>query len=230
MTNWLFWVVLALIAYQVIDGFWKGFIRKAVSALSLVLTLVLVTWLTPQITTFIIEKTSIQASLQETCSEMFLNGKYNENVKTDQVLMIENMNLPQNIKEKLVENNNSEAYDLLEVTGFHQYVGAYLANMIINAMAYLISFLVVWTVLKAILLALDVVTKLPVLHGINKLAGGVLGLAQGIVLTWVIFLLGAVLCNGQMGQKFMELIQDNMFLTLLYYYNPIMRIVFGLIF
>lgn len=230
MTNWLFWAVLALIAYQVIDGFWKGFIKKSVSALSLVITLVLVTWITPQITTFIIEKTSIQTTLQEKCSEMFLDEEYNENVKTDQVLMIENMNLPENIKEKLVENNNTEAYHLLEVTGFHQYVGAYLANMIISAMAYLIAFVVVWTVLKAILLALDVVTKLPLLHGINKLAGGILGLAQGIVITWVVFLLGAVLCNGQMGQQFMKLIQENLFLSLLYQLNPIMRIVFGLIF
>ena len=145
-------------------------------------------------------------------------------------MMIENMKLPENIKEKLVENNNSEAYDLLEVAGFHDYVGAYLANLIINAMAYLISFVIVWTVLKAITVALDIVTKLPVLHGINKLAGGILGLIQGIVIVWVIFLLGAILSNGQMGQQFMKLIQENMFLSLLYYYNPIMRIVFGMIF
>lgn len=228
--NWLFIVVIVLIAYQVIDGFHKGFIKKAVSALSLVLTLVLVTWLTPQITTFIGEKTSLQTSLQEACSEMFLNEEYDENVKTDQVLMIENMNLPENIKELLVENNNSEAYELLKVTAFREYVGAYLANMIISAMAYLIAFVIVWTLIKAVLLALDVVTLLPVLHGINKLAGGILGFVQGIVLVWIFFLLGAILCNGQMGQQFMNLIHENQFLTFLYNYNLIMQIVFGLIF
>lgn len=228
--NWLFWAVAALFAYQIIDGFCKGFIRKAVSALTLIVTLVLVTQLTPHITTFIEEKTSLQTSLQETCSEIFLDEEYNENVKNDQVLMIENMKLPDNMKEMLLENNNSEAYDLLEVTGFHQYVGAYLANMIINAMAYLISFVIIWTAIKAVLIALDIVTKLPLLHGINKLAGGILGLVQSIVLTWVIFLLGAVLCNGALGQRFIELIYENAFLTLLYNYNFIMKIVFGLIF
>ena len=228
--NWLFWTVAALIAFQVIDGFHKGFIRKSVSAISLVLTLMLVTWLTPQITDFIGEKTSLQVSLQEACSEMFFDKEYNENVKTDQVLMIECMNLPENIKEMLLENNNSEAYELLNVTGFREYVGAYLADMIINAIAYLISFLVVWTLIKAVLLALDVVTMLPVLHGINKLAGGILGLVQGIVLTWIVFLLGAVLCNGQLGQQFVKLIYENQFLTFLYNYNLIMGIVFGLVF
>lgn len=228
--NWLFGVVAVIIGYQVIDGFCKGLIKKSVSALSLILTLVLITQLTPHITTFIREKTSLQTNLQEKCSGIFLDEEYNENVKNDQVLMIENMKLPDNIKEKLLENNNSEAYELLEVTGFHQYVGAYIANMIIHAMAYLISFVIVWTALKALTIALDLVTKLPLLHGINRLAGGVLGLVQGIVLTWVLFLLGTILCNGEMGQRFIELIYENQFLTLLYNYNFIMTIVFGLIF
>ena len=99
--NWLFWVVVVFIAYHVIDGLRRGFIRKAVSAVSLIVTLVLVTYLTPQITNFIQEKTSLHENLQQKCSEMFLNNEYNENVKTDQVLMIENMDLPENIKEML---------------------------------------------------------------------------------------------------------------------------------
>lgn len=228
--NWLFGVVVVLLAYQMIDGFHKGFIRKSVSALSIVLTLVLVTWLTPHITTFIEEKTSLQMSLQSACSEMFLNEEYNENVKNDQVLMIENMNLPENIKEMLLENNNSEAYALLKVSGFHDYVGAYLANMIINALTYLIAFVIVWTGIKAVVLALDIVTMLPILHGVNKLAGGVLGLVQGVVLVWVLFLLGAILCNGEMGQQLMKLIHENQFLAFLYNYNLVMHIIFGLIF
>ena len=228
--NWLFCAVAVLIGYQVIDGLRKGFVKKSVSALSLILTLVLVTQLTPHITTFIREKTSMQLSLQETCSEIFLNEEYDENVKNDQILMIENMKLPDNIQKLLLENNNSEAYELLEVTGFNQYVGAYLANMIIHTMAYLISFVLIWAALKAVLIALDLVTKLPVLHGANKVAGGILGLAQGIVLTWLFFLVAVVLCNGEIGQRLIELIYGNPFLKLLYNYNLIMGIVLGLVF
>lgn len=228
--NWLFWAAAGLIAYQMIDGFRKGFIRKAVSALSLILTLVLVTWLTPQITAFIQEKTNIQTALQEKCSEIFWDDDYDEEIKTDQVRMIENMNLPENIKEMLAENNNSEAYTLLNVTGFRQYIGAYLASMILHAMAYLIAAAVVWTAIRASLMALDVVTMLPVLHGVNKLAGGVLGIAQGIVLIWIAFLLTAVLCDGELGQQIFAMIAENRFLTFLYEQNVIMKILFGLLF
>ncbi len=229
MMNWLFLLVVCLIVYHVIDGLRRGFIRKSVSMVSLILTLVLVTWLTPQISNFI-SKTPLQKTLREKCSEVFLDEDYNTEVKTEQVLMIENMNLPQNIKEMILENNNSEAYHLLEVTGFHEYIGAYLAEMIINTLAYLIAFVVVWTAIRAVLLALDVVTMLPVLHGINKLAGGILGIAEGIVLVWIGFLLVTVLCNGELGQQFFQLISENRFLSLLYDNNVIMKIVFGLIF
>ncbi len=228
--NWLFWVVVAFIAYHVIDGLRRGFIRKVVSALSLVVTLALVTYLTPQITTFIQEHTSLHENLQEKCSELFLSGEYNEDVKTDQVLMIENMDLPENIKEMLLENNNTEAYDLLAVSGFYEYVGAYLANLIINALAYLISFVVIWTAIRAILLALDVVTMLPILHGINKLAGGALGIVYGVVLVWIAFLLVTILCNGDLGRQFFALISANPFLLFLYNQNVIMKIVFGIMF
>ena len=108
--NWLFWVVVVFIAYHVIDGLRRGFIRKAVSAVSLIVTLVLVTYLTPQITNFIQNNTSLHENLQQKCSDIFLSGEYNEDVKTDQVLMIENMDLPDNIKEMLLEN---ESFDVV---------------------------------------------------------------------------------------------------------------------
>ena len=228
--NWLFWVVVVFLGYHVIDGLRRGFIRKAVSAVSLVITLVLVTYLTPQITTFIQDHTSIHEKLSEKCSEILLNSNYNESLKTDQVLIIEDLELPENIKEMLLENNNTESYDLLQVSGFHEYIGAYIANLIINALAYLLSFILIWTALQLLLMALDVVTKLPILRGLNQLAGGALGIVYGVALVWIAFLLVTVLCNGNLGRTFFELIKGNPFLLFLYNQNVIMKIVFGLIF
>ena len=228
--NWLFWVVVVFLGYHIVDGLRRGFIRKAVSAVSLVITLVLVTYLTPQITTFIQDHTSIHEKLSEKCSEILLNSNYNESLKTDQVLIIEDLELPENIKEMLLENNNTESYNLLQVSGFHEYIGAYIANLIINALAYLLSFILIWTALQLLLMALDVVTKLPILRGLNQLAGGALGIVYGVALVWIAFLLVTVLCNGNFGRTFFELIKENPFLLFLYNQNVIMKIVFGLIF
>lgn len=228
--NWLFWVVIVFLGYHVMDGYRKGFIRKVISALSVVLTLLLVTWLTPQITHFLQENTPVYENLQNKCIEMFFDEEYDQNIKTDQVLMIENMNLPENIKKMMIENNNTEAYLSLGVERFREYVGAYLATMILNAMAYLFTFIIVWAILKVGLIALDVVTMLPILHGVNQIAGAALGLGFGVVLVWIAFLLVTILCNGSLGQQFFELISENQFLLFLYDQNVIMKTILGLIF
>ncbi len=228
--NWLFWAVTVLLGWNIIDGFRKGFIRKSVSAVSLIVTLALVTYLTPQITTLLRDHTPLYQNLQEKCSELFWDEDYDENIKTDQVLMMEHMNLPENIREMLVENNNSEAYDLLGVTGFREYVGAYLASTILDTLAYLLTFILVFAAIRILLLALDIVTMLPILHGINRWAGGALGLAIGVIQVWLLFLLAAILCSGDLGRVFFALICENQFLLFLYEHNMIMQIVFGLIF
>lgn len=228
--NWLFWVVVVFMGYHAIDGYRKGFIRKVISALSVILTLLLVTWFTPRITHFLQEKTPLYGNLQNKCIEMFFDEDYDQNVKTDQVLMIEHMELPENIKQMLIENNNTEAYFSLGVERFQEYIGAYLATMILNAMAYLFTFIIVWAALKVGLIALDIVTMLPILHGINQIAGAALGLAFGVVLVWIAFLLVTILCNGALGQQFFELISENKFLLFLYDQNVIMKTIFKLIF
>lgn len=228
--NWLIIAVAGIVLFNVFDGFRRGFIKKSVAVLSLVLTLAFVTWLTPIITGFLTDYTPLYDNLQKKCTEAFTDTDFNENEKTDQALAIEEMHLPDNIKEMLLENNNHEAYDLLEVTGFYEYVGAYLAKMIINTAAYLLSFVIVWTALRVITMALDIVAMLPLLHGINKLAGGVLGAAEGIVLVWIAFLLVTAFCSGAVGQQFFEMISESRFLLFLYENNVIMKIVYGLIF
>ena len=230
MINWLLITVAGIILFNVFDGVRCGFIRKAVSVISLVATLVLVTWFTPLVTGFLTEYTPIQKNLQEKCAQMLYDDDYNEEEKADQVLAIEAMPLPDNVKEMLLENNNYEAYGLLKVSGFYEYVGAYLAKMIINALAYLIAFIMVWTLLKAALAALNIITMLPVLHGINKVAGGILGAAEGVVLVWLLFLLAAIFCDGSFGQWFFEMISESRLLTFLYSKNIIMEVVTGLIF
>ena len=96
--NWLFFAVAAFLIFHVIDGFRRGFVRKFVSAITLVLTLVLVIALTPMVTSVIQEHTSLQQSLQEKCSEMLQTETFDENVKSDQVMMIDRMNLPDSVK------------------------------------------------------------------------------------------------------------------------------------
>ena len=48
--------------------------------------------------------------------------------------MIEKLKLPEQMKEVLLENNNSEIYQMLGVERFFDYLGSYLATMIIRVL------------------------------------------------------------------------------------------------
>ena len=56
-----------------------------------------------------------------------------------QRMMIEQMELPQPMKDALLENNNSEIYHLLGADSFFEYVGSYLTSMILNLMGSVCS-------------------------------------------------------------------------------------------
>lgn len=65
-----------------------------------------------------------------------------------------------------------------------------LAERIMRAIVFLVSFLVILLLWRIISHALNLVAKLPVLHFLNKTGGAVLGLAKGVLL---LLLAGAIL-------------------------------------
>ncbi len=226
--NWLLIVVIGIIGFHAIDGYIRGFIKKAVSVLSLIITLVVVTWVTPFVSGFV-QSTPIYDSVQEKCIEMFVDAEVDAGVKTEQVRAIEEMNLPESVKNILLENNNHEVYEVLNVDGFREYIGAYLTRLIINAVTFVISFIIVWTALRIVIAALDLIAKLPVLKELNRLAGLGLGALTGVLIVWVGFVAVTIFCNGEFGQMLLTMIAENPFLSLLYNTNLILRLVTGLI-
>lgn len=142
-----------------------------------------------------------------------------------QMAAIERADLPDVFKDLLSVNNNSEIYEELGVDTFAQYVGNYLAKLIINIVAFLCTFIIVTIILRAIVFALDIVSELPVLGIINRLLGGVIGLLGALIITWLIFIFITLLYTMPVGKEVYQMIQSNAALKLLYEYNPIMNLV-----
>ena len=86
------------------------------------------------------------------------------------------MNLPELLRNGLVQNNNSDSYQYLAVTTFSDYIAQYLARMAVNGISFLISLLMSTIMVRSITWMLNLVTRLPVLHGMNKVAGALLSL------------------------------------------------------
>lgn len=69
--------------------------------------------------------------------------------------IIEEMRLPDTLKDLLIENNNSRIYEALGVTRFQEYIGSYIANTILNVVAYVMMLIVVYLLIKVLVSWLD---------------------------------------------------------------------------
>ena len=117
--------------------------------------------------------------------------------------------LPDIFKDLLAVNNNSEIYEELGVNTFAQYVGSFLAKVIINIISYLGTFLIVTIILRAIIFALDIVAELPVFGLVNRLAGGAIGFAGAAIIVWILFVVVTLLYTTVIGKDIYQAIQSN---------------------
>lgn len=138
--------------------------------------------------------------------------------------VIKAADLPDVFKNLLTVNNNDEIYEQLGVNTFAQYVGNFLAQLIINIVAFLGTFLIVTIILRAIVFALDIVAELPVLGFVNRLAGGIIGAAGAMIIVWLLFVAVTLAYTTMIGKDIYQAIQGNDILKMIYDNNPIMKL------
>ena len=221
--TWLGIAVLALIAAACIMGFRKGFVKEIVSVFFMLISFLLVWAVNPYVNTFVKEYTPVYDTIQDKCqtlvSEQIGNKKTLDKEEQNQVM--ENMELPDLLKNALVENNTAETYRYLAVSTFTEYISDSLAVMAVNGISFLISFVLSAAVIK---LLGFILTKLPVINGINKIAGAAVGGIKCIIFIWIAFLVLTLLCNTTLGQQGMALIQQDAFLNFLYSQNVFVKV------
>lgn len=224
--TWLGIAVLALIAAACIMGFQKGFVKEIVSVFFMLISFLLVWAVNPYVNTFVKEYTPVYDTIQDKCQTMVSEQIGNKKTldKEEQNQVMENMELPDLLKNALVENNTVETYRYLAVSTFTEYISDSLAVMAVNGISFLISFVLSAAVIKLLGFILNVLTKLPVINGINKIAGAAVGGIKCIIFIWIAFLVLTLLCNTTLGQQGMALIQQDAFLNFLYSQNVFVKV------
>lgn len=143
--------------------------------------------------------------------------------KDTQIKMIEESKMPEFLKTSLLENNNSEIYKELGVETFPEYVSAYVARAIINILSFVITFLFVLILVRSLIAVADLLSSLPVLHGLNQAAGAVLGIGCALILVWIGFLVITLLYTTPAGETCFGWIQESAVLTFLYEKNVLLK-------
>ena len=223
--TWLGITVLIILFLFMCMGYKRGFIKEIVSFFFVFLALSLAWAINPYINEFIIEKTPVYNTIQETCTAFVQNESEEAEYGTeDQSAFINGLKLPGILRENIQKNNTEETYREFSVTTLAEYISGYLARMIVNGLSYVLSYILSAIVIRLIVYVLNLIAGLPVIRTANKLTGGAVGLLKGLVFVWIVLLFLTVLCGTEIGKTALNLVEKDGLLSVLYRYDPLVRI------
>lgn len=223
--TWLGVLTAVCLVFAALRGYHYGFVRELVSTLFVVLAMVVVWFINPYVNDFLRENTPVYEKIQESFQSAAETQAGTGAIDADaQNGFIESLGLPDLLKNDMKQNNTAEVYDYLSVHSFTEYISDYLAVTVVNGLSFALSYLLATILIRMVTYALDVLAKLPIIHGANKLAGGLLGVCKCVLFVWIALLVLTLFCSTEIGSRGMELVQKDSFLSWMYDANILMKI------
>lgn len=222
--NWLLICVLGVLAANLAEGYFKGFLRVVYSMAAGLLILIAVMLLTPPVATLLTEYTRIDENIEQACSEKVHEFVLAQKEKPEGGAESETgIQLPQVIVDKLLDADTA-LDSFLEGSGVYDAVAKRATELAMRGIAAAIVFVVAVIVSILLTTALDLVSKLPLIGNVNRMLGLLVGAVKGILLVWMAFAVIALASSTSWGMALNELIYDSAPLLWLYRVNPILRL------
>ena len=223
MEHWLSFAAGAFLLAMVLYGHYRGLLRMAVTMAALVFSILITRGATPYVANMIKENTQIRCHIEQALSDLsgFTDDSGNRLLPAQERNVIEQLRLPRQMKEILLENNNSEIYSLLGVDTFFEYVGGYLTSMVVNMATAAVLFVLMNLFLRFMIRWLNLIARLPVLSGLNQIAGALAGAVQGLLWLWGGCVLVDICSHAEWASAVLGQIQKSSWLMFLYQNNLI---------
>jgi hypothetical protein len=145
--------------------------------------------------------------------------------KQQEVGLITSLRLPDQLKDKLLENNNSVIYDLVGASGVVDYVTGFIANLIVNVVLVWVLFAVFMFVLRFVLRSIKSISRLPVISTFNRIGGGAVGIILAVIAIWICFTVIYVFIAKPAVYDLYEYISASKIAVLFYEHNPILELI-----
>ncbi|MCF0134392.1 MAG: CvpA family protein [Blautia sp.] len=218
--TWIGAMALLLIVFAAIMGYKQGFVREVVTMFMLVLTMVLSGYIHPYVYNFLQEHTPVYSYVFEN-ADAFVSDQLDEIVnegKETRQNVIASLNLPWFLEKGLLEKDDQDAAHSLTAQGT-QYVAESLANLTLRIISLVLCFVIASILVRMGMWALDILTKIPIINGTNKVAGAVLGAVKGIVFLWIILFVMTLFYKAAFAKEAVKMIEQDTFLRLVSRYN-----------
>lgn len=219
--NYLLIGVVIFFLISVIHGYRKGFLRIVISLASIILSIFIVTVISPYISDYLKENTFVYESVRKKVINLVEenNSKFDNTIPENQVKTIQSYELPDLIKKSLIDHNTKEVYQSLMVTIFEDYIASYLSKLIINAGTFVGLFIILTAAMWLCMLSARIIDKIPIIKGINKFLGLGAGFIKALIIVWVGFFIVFLVVGDDLGRTLMDQIEESRFLTVLFETN-----------
>ena len=228
-------LILALMVFFVFRGYKKGFLRLAITTFSFVIVIILATSLATPVSN-LLENTAIGTKVESSVSDLveskteeYLDGVQGSISSEDESSFIESLPLPSYIQNVLISGNTAEEYAQMQIETFEEYITAEVTEVILSAIAYVIVMIIASILLRVILRLAKFVNKIPIIGGLNKILGALLGFCQALLIIWAIGLLIIAFSSTSIGSSAIAIIQNNAVLDFLFD-NNLLIVIFGQLF
>lgn len=232
--NWLMVVTAAILIVAGLLGYINGLIKTILNLVLGAVTFALVVFVSPRVCTFLQEETPLPGYIQEKAEGIVLEvaeEKMQEGISLESLgldALVEELPFLPAMKDAVLENEQFKGQAVQGVQEMASDIGAVVADKVIVLIGYFSTFVVVFVVLRILAFVLDIIGRLPIINGINKMTGLAAGLAEGLVVVWILGIGLTLIGTTELGQSAALCVQESKFLSVIYRYNLLQELVFWL--
>lgn len=227
--NILSWAALAVLTYCALRGWRRGLIMTVFSMFATVIAIAISAQLSPQLS-----RTWQNTAFYEIVSERVEMTLFKEQDSQndgeegeDNRGVINSLPLPDVVQNVLASNDDAQN-NMLGVSEFRKYIADSVTGIILNAISFVLVFVGVSIIMRIIIRCLNLLSRLPVIHTMNKMGGMLVGLLKGLILLWLICIVITIMSGTEAGIYLYGQINESPFLKYIYDNNMIMALITGL--
>ena len=235
-------VVLLLFAVM---GYFKGLLKMVLSIVSVFLALILVWALHPAITNALDRYTPLREKITSAVEEVVLDkaldviqemggdvlpeglgsGVFPAGEKAVTEALLSQINLTHEQQEQILELSRLPEIIRKKVVittegslmQFSESLSSAVADVIMRMICCILTFVAALVLIRVLYIVFDLIGKLPVLGGFNRILGALLGIWEGLILLWFVCVVISLLAPTEFGTALSDAITSDPFLSRLYH-------------
>jgi uncharacterized membrane protein required for colicin V production len=230
------WVVIIIILYATLNGFYRGFIHSGLSLGAFFVSWGSAALFSPMLSARFLRNESVFAFVYNYTegSERLTNFEDTklliENLSDERIQkLVSDSNLPAPFSSLMVSNITKGVFAEQGVTTLGEYYNLTIANVCVNIISFFVVFFIARAILSFAINAANYTLRFPVLRLYDSAIGAVFGLLSGIFLTYAVFILTPLLLIVTPLQQVYDIVFNSVLAHFFYSSNFILNFIRGVI-